>query len=863
MKIRTLLAGMLVGLSGLAFCATPRIPIDCNIELSDSQYTIVTKALNTPTIRATIMQGTSTFSAVGYNAYLSWGKDAYATNMVVVTGSVSEAYVDFNVQTNDLAYPIKRWYCSVMLTKPADGSVYSISYGYMTVLPSPEVNSTAILHRQFAINGSDYGPFTGSFTNWPFALVADYSGYVLIGTFNTATNFLYSQITSNLANQGNTNVIFEDRIASSEASATAQGNTNVIYEDRITLNETFNTAQGNTNSLFQGLFDALTSTNSLFQGFFTAQTSTNSLFQSLFDALTSTNSLFQGLFNAQVNTNSDVVTALAGKSATNHTHSQYLTSGTNRFDEIFIAPLSDLSTNKCSLTDGTYTGVVAAAGIAFTGTVDAVRGRTYLFGFTKANAFGTSVLAFAGGTLTATVAGVKSNLVTAWNTTDTNIILSLYGDGSSKSDVSGVFVYAFTNGDASVAGRLAVAGDVLLGQTNSIYFPDDEEISSAKVVTWDAGAIAAALWAAVSNQVQTDILANAGNITTNAANITTKVATNDAAYLAALTNGALTESTSNAFWTSGRMIGIAIRTNYEAIGSAAAVAVNLTDASNRVVTIEGKTSGWDQASADGSAYTSSVAATITSDMTNDWNTAWSWGDWSTNDLNWGALTGTPDTAAGYGMTDVYTKAESDGNYAPIAHDQDWSTITNHPDVDQAITDAANATTDVAKLETDFTAHTNNESADIQHLTAAEKLLGTNSVQIADFASHTNNESADIQHLTAAEKLLATNSVQPSETYQEFTGTVTPDDGGTCTVAYANGSLVKIDVSTNITIYFDNAAYPTNGVNRVGLEVWAPTNTVAFVDGNVSNVSDLTFTDKEPASLFFRKTGTNTVWWGRD
>jgi len=100
-------------------------------------------------------------------------------------------------------------------------------------------------------------------------------------------------------------------------------------------------------------------------------------------------------------------------------------------------------------------------------------------------------------------------------------------------------------------------------------------------------------------------------------------------------------------------------------------------------------------------------------------------------------------------------------------------------------------------------------------------------------------------------------------YQTYSATVSPDAGGTCTIAYANGSLVKIDVSTNITIFFDNAAYPTNGVNRVGVEVWAATNTVGFVDSNVTNVSELVFTNKYPASLFFRKTGTNNIWWGRD
>jgi hypothetical protein len=47
---------------------------------------------------------------------------------------------------------------------------------------------------------------------------------------------------------------------------------------------------------------------------------------------------------------------------------------------------------------------------------------------------------------------------------------------------------------------------------------------------------------------------------------------------------------------------------------------------------------------------------------------------------------------------------------------------------QAVVDAVTATGAVATLQTTFTAHTNNESADIQHLTAAEKLLATNNIQ---------------------------------------------------------------------------------------------------------------------------------------
>jgi hypothetical protein len=40
--------------------------------------------------------------------------------------------------------------------------------------------------------------------------------------------------------------------------------------------------------------------------------------------------------------------------------------------------------------------------------------------------------------------------------------------------------------------------------------------------------------------------------------------------------------------------------------------------------------------------------------------------------------GTPTTLAGYGITDSFTQAAADARYAPIAHNQAWSTITGTP-----------------------------------------------------------------------------------------------------------------------------------------------------------------------------------------
>jgi hypothetical protein len=306
-------------------------------------------------------------------------------------------------------------------------------------------------------------------------------------TFRTTTQPATNTIFRNLfVSQGNTNSLFQGLLD-------ALAGTNSVFQGLFNLQASTNslfqgwfTSQTSTNSLFQGLFDSLASTNSIFQGLFDDQASTNAallaminsggtgsvslatynahvseqantngFFQGLFDALTGTNSLFQGWFNDQSDTNAAVTAALAGKSPTNHTHSQYLTAGTNLFQEITVADRSQLNTNISGLTQGTYTGSLTS--VSYTGVTALVVGRTYAWGFTKADAFGTSTLSIASFSLTATAAGATSNYF-SYVGTDTNLVLKLDGNGSSKSDVTGVYVQQVTNGNIYAANDLYVGG---------------------------------------------------------------------------------------------------------------------------------------------------------------------------------------------------------------------------------------------------------------------------------------------------------------------------------------------------------------------------------------------------------------------
>lgn len=98
-------------------------------------------------------------------------------------------------------------------------------------------------------------------------------------------------------------------------------------------------------------------------------------------------------------------------------------------------------------------------------------------------------------------------------------------------------------------------------------------------------------------------------------------------------------------------------------------------------------------------------------------------------------------------------------------------------------------------------------------------------------------------------------------FQKFTATIEAVDG-TATVVYASGSLVRIYCTNDTTLAFDSTDYPTSGVSRVAVELWAGTNSIAF-DSTTINTNDFkpTVSTNDWTSLFFRRSGTNS-WTGR-
>jgi len=85
--------------------------------------------------------------------------------------------------------------------------------------------------------------------------------------------------------------------------------------------------------------------------------------------------------------------------------------------------------------------------------------------------------------------------------------------------------------------------------------------------------------------------------------------------------------------------------------------------------------------------------------------------------------------------------------------------------------------------------------------------------------------------------------------------------GTATVVYASGNLVKLVLTTNVMIAFDNTDYPTNGISKVAMEIWADTNSVTFDTNMIDSTSITNIFTNDWTSLFFRRSGSS-LWKGR-
>lgn len=131
-----------------------------------SQFHVYSSVLNTPTIEFSLFQGTNAYTpSAGTGVYFAYGKSDSDPSMRFIYGSLTNAKAVIQVASNDFPIQVDGWYAALVLTS----SVQNLSVrGQISIRRSPEISSPGVLSKTYAVNGSEYGPFTGTFSSWPF-----------------------------------------------------------------------------------------------------------------------------------------------------------------------------------------------------------------------------------------------------------------------------------------------------------------------------------------------------------------------------------------------------------------------------------------------------------------------------------------------------------------------------------------------------------------------------------------------------------------------------------------------------------------------------------------------------------------------
>jgi len=789
--MRSLLFSIFLVFGIQSFATSPYLPFSVDFEKSgdDRQFDIQSRVLSTPTLRFYTLQGTNVFDPQGYVSTFSFAEDWNATNMVKITGSNSSSYIDFVVSSNNFAYPIDKWYASVMLTKPADGGVFAWAYGYISLKPSPEANADASFFYTRAINGSEYGPFTGSFTNWPFVIADGFvGGYVSLVTYN-----------AHIASQASTNSSFELRISAEEAKSTAQVGSNASYQ-------AFITEQANTNYLFRESFNSQANTNISFGSRITANSSfTNEAHTAYGWGNHATNGYITNSSETLWPAVSNAVTVNAANGATaygwgNHASAGYLTANTNTFSELYVANKSSLDTNISGLTQGTYTGSLTS--VSYTGVTEMAIGNTYVIGFTKIGSYGTATLSIASCSLSATTAGATSNYF-AYTTADTNLVLKLDGNGLSICNVSNVYVRRITNGNAHIAGSIDIGGNI--------------RIFGAERTNWPSG-----VWGGIIGILadQTDLQAaldgKAG--TGTVADISADLAnhkTNVSVHVIAAVDGLQSSLDGKAGTGTVSDISTDLANHKTNVDVHAIAAV---DGLQTALDSKAGTNDMAQAQSD----ISDISADLANHKTNvdvhviaavDGLQAALDGKASTGDMvqAQGDISDlTADLANHKTNVDVHAIASVSGLQVSL----DGKASTG--DMVQAQADISSVTSDLANHKTNVDVHVIAAVDGLQSALDGKASTGTVAEIAADFGAHTNNESVDIQHLTAAQKTFALSGAVPTNdpkylaslTNETYLGTITG-----ATIAAGSSDSVVI-TGPNMAITWDTNAAGGGGVGTI-------------------------------------------------
>lgn len=95
---------------------------------------------------------------------------------------------------------------------------------------------------------------------------------------------------------------------------------------------------------------------------------------------------------------------------------------------------------------------------------------------------------------------------------------------------------------------------------------------------------------------------------------------------------------------------------------------------------------------------------------------------------------------------------------------------------------------------------------------------------------------------------------------DWTATITPANG-TATVSRATGSHPMLLLTGNTVLAVPITDWPTTGVSRVSLSLWAGTNAVSLLTNTVNYTTTPTISTNDWTTILFRRVGNQSKWKG--
>lgn len=460
------------------------------MENPKASFSVDTFVADTTIVRAELWKDTTNrFDATGWVGYFRWGETidlSDSQGMLTITGSVDSAgtTIDFTPVSNTFYKAVDDGFCAVYLRRDASNQNTTVAHGRLHVEASPEKTSVGKAARTFAINGSEYGPFTGSFSGWPFILSTNALGSYLVASNNLSDVGNAGTARANLGvySTSTVNTLLDGKVGTNDyVTATNSLQTQIVAAtNRTALNSNIlNTAIIAATNITQAASNQLHIVDTNLQA--QIDSSTNRLYslEALTNGYLTTNTAFYGGDVAGTGTNLNISAGSVGLTEINTTSldTRYQRTGTNTFSELWVNNSSllgsELTTNgaftatngwiivtNCQWNNSRIEMISANSGyITLNNTPAMVIGKSYRFSIAKGIGYATSVVSVGGESWSTN--GIGTNAFTfRCKNASSNLVIWFYTTGSSADWFDDVTLKEITNGTAAIASDLFVGGSV-------------------------------------------------------------------------------------------------------------------------------------------------------------------------------------------------------------------------------------------------------------------------------------------------------------------------------------------------------------------------------------------------------------------